>query len=129
MPQEYPLALAEVYPHPALLRLMAAKERVPYKVGNTTKYWPGVSVGERLARVRDELRKIARRLDEVIVGVLDKVDVERPQTLSALKPVEDTIDAIIAAWVGTTILKGAAEPFGDEDSAIWVPVQIWANIH
>jgi hypothetical protein len=48
---------------------------------------------------------------------------------SALKPLEDTIDAIVAAWVGTTILENAAEPFGDEDSAIWIPKQTWTMVH
>jgi predicted RNase H-like nuclease len=124
-----PLTLAEIYPHPALLRLMAAKERVPYKVAKTTRYWPDASSEERLLRVRGELQKIARRLDEVIAGVLPLVDVEAPQTFSALKAAEDMIDAIVSAWIGTTILENAAEAFGDEDSAIWVPRETWAIVH
>lgn len=43
-------------------------------------------------------------------------------TLSGLKPAEDVIDAIVAAWVGIVALAGGAEPFGDEVSAIWVSV-------
>ena len=123
------LALAEIYPHPALLRLMAVKERVPYKVAKTTRYWPNASPDERLLRVRAELRKIARRLDEVIAGVLPIVDVEAPQTFSALKSAEDMIDAIVSAWIGTTILGDAAEAFGDEDLAIWAPRENWAIVH
>lgn len=125
--QEHPLALAEVYPHPALLRLMPAKERVKYKVAKTTIYWPGAKLDERFSRVRDELRKIACRLDEVIAGVIGTVDVQTPESLSALKPVEDTIDATVSVWVGITIIEGAAAPFGDEDSAIWVPKETWAH--
>ncbi|WP_158812591.1 DUF429 domain-containing protein [Methylocapsa sp. S129] len=125
----HPWTLAEIYPHPALLRLMAVPMRVKYKVAKTSIYWRGASPGERLSNVRGELRKIAQRLDEVVAGVLDTVDVERPATFSALKPVEDMIDAIVAAWVGTTILENAAEAFGDEDSAIWVPKETWANVH
>ena len=125
----HPLTLAEVYPHPALLRLMAVHERVKYKVGKTNIYWRGGSATERLANVRGELRKIAQRLDEVIAGVLDKVDVETPLGFSALKPVEDKIDAIVAAWIGTTILEGTAEPFGDDDSAIWIPRETWVKVH
>ena len=124
-----PLALAEIYPHPALLRLMAAERRVPYKVAKTTTYWPGASSEERLRCVRGELRKIARRLDEVIAGVLPHVDVEAPQTFGALKAAEDMIDAIVSAWIGTTILENAAEAFGDEDSAISVPKETWAIVH
>ncbi len=61
--------------------------------------------------------------------MLAVVDVERPERLSALKAVEDTIDAIVAAWIGTTILEGTAEPFGDDDSAIWIPRETWAKVH
>ena len=35
-----PGRLLEVYPHPALLALLDARERVPYKVGRTRTYWP-----------------------------------------------------------------------------------------
>lgn len=120
-------SLAEIYPHPALLRLMGVPERVKYKVVKTTKYWPKATREERHRLVRNELRRIAQRLDEVIAGVRGMVDVERPESLSALKPVEDKIDAIVAAWVGITILEGAAEPFGDDDAAIWVPREAWAK--
>jgi predicted RNase H-like nuclease len=123
------LALAEVYPHPALLRLMAVEERVKYKVGKTTTYWRGAAAEERLLNVREELEKIARRLDDVVAGALDAVDIETPASFSALKPVEDTIDAIVAAWIGATILEGDAEAFGDEESAIWVPRETWAMVH
>jgi predicted RNase H-like nuclease len=125
----HPWSLAEIYPHPALLRLMAVEERVKYKVAKTTIYWRGASTEERLLTVRGELRKIAQRLEEAISGVLDAVDLETPGSFSALKPAEDMIDAIVAAWVGTTILEGDAEPFGDADSAIWVPKSTWTNVH
>ncbi len=123
-----PPFLAEVYPHPALLRLMGVPERVKYKVVKTKKYWPDAKPDERLSLVRSNPRRIAERLDEVIAGVQDAVDLERPDGFSALKPVEDTLDAIVSAWVGITILENAAEPFGDDDSAIWVPTETWANI-
>jgi predicted RNase H-like nuclease len=122
-------SLAEVYPHPALLRLMGAKERVQYKVGKTKTYWPGATREERLALVRNELKRIVERLDDVIAGVRSAVDLESPESFSALKPVEDKIDAIVSAWVGIMIIEGAAEPFGDDDSAIWVPKEISATVH
>ena len=39
-----------------------------------------------------------------------------------LKQIEDAIDALICCWVGLRWLKGAAEPYGDVNSAIWVPL-------
>lgn len=120
-------SLAEVYPHPALLRLMPSKGRVQYKVGKTKIYWPGATLEDRLSLVRSQLRRIVERLDEEIAGVRSAVDLEKAASLSALKPVEDKIDAIVSAWVGIAILEGAAEPFGDDDSAIWVPTETWAN--
>jgi predicted RNase H-like nuclease len=55
----YPLATAadlsgtaprtlEVYPHPALLALLAREYRVPYKVSKSKKYWPQATVEERM---------------------------------------------------------------------------------
>ena len=37
----------EVYPHTALLRLLNADYRIPYKVSNTTKYWKHLSLEDR----------------------------------------------------------------------------------
>lgn len=42
-------ALIETFPHPALLSLMKTRFRVPYKVGNSRKYWPGCDRAARLA--------------------------------------------------------------------------------
>ena len=40
---------------------------------------------------------------------------------AAAKAHEDMLDAIVCAWVGVTALDGAADAYGDEESAIWVP--------
>jgi predicted RNase H-like nuclease len=127
-------SIAEVYPHPALLRLMKANERLCYKVGKTTTYWREEKSPERrLSLLKETLRSIAGALDAVIAGTgqeLDRqFDLESAKAFSALKPLEDTIDAIISAWVGTTILENAAEPFGDDESAIWVPKETSAKLH
>jgi len=117
------LSLAEVYPHPALLRLMGANERVPYKAGKTKTYWPMASKDQRLARVTRSLRAIVDALDRVVIGVRDQIApiLAAADGFSALKPIEDMIDAVVCAWIGTTILAGAATPIGDQDSAIWIP--------
>jgi predicted RNase H-like nuclease len=125
-------SLAEVYPHPALLCLTRADERLRYKVAKTRTYWPNKKPEERLSLVKRELRAIVRALDGVIAGVRLEIDrqfdLEGAKGFSALKPLEDTIDAIVAAWVGVTILEGAAEAFGDENSAIWIPRETWTMV-
>jgi predicted RNase H-like nuclease len=124
-------SLAEIYPHPALLRLMKVDVRLRYKIGKTGIYWPGRPSEERLSLVKRELCSIVAALDQVVVGAQQAIhgrfDFDGAKTFSALKPAEDTIDAIISAWIGTTILENAAEAFGDEDSAIWVPMETWAR--
>jgi predicted RNase H-like nuclease len=117
------LSLAEVYPHPALLRLMNAKERLPYKVGKTKTYWRNATPETRRSSVLLSLKSIVEALDEVIGGVSACVEpaLAVVESFAALKPAEDLIDAIVSAWVGTTILEGRAAPFGDKDSAIWIP--------
>ncbi len=39
-----------------------------------------------------------------------------------MKAFEDMLDAVICAWVGAAILDGRARAYGDDISAIWVPV-------
>jgi predicted RNase H-like nuclease len=112
-------ALVEVYPHPALLRLMRTDKRVPYKVGKTGGYWPGRARVERLALVRAQLWRVAERLDTLVAGTRRAFGalVDGRWTLSGLKPAEDVLDAIVSAWVGMVALAGEAEPFGDEVAA------------
>jgi predicted RNase H-like nuclease len=117
-------SLIEVYPHPALLRLMHTPRRIPYKVGKTSTYWPGRPHAERLALISTQLRRVAEILDTLVAGTLAAFAtlVDGRSTLAGLKPAEDLLDAIVSAWVGIAALSGAAEPFGDEISAIWVPM-------
>jgi predicted RNase H-like nuclease len=119
-----PLSLAEVYPHPALLRLLAIDQRAPYKVGKTRIYWPQAGHDERFVRVKRSLLAIVEALEGVIAGVRDEIipALDSAEGFAGLKPVEDMIDAVVCAWVGATILAGEAEPIGDEHSAIWIPL-------
>ena len=41
-----------------------------------------------------------------------------------VKAYEDALDAAVCAWVAICALRGRAKPFGDHQSAIWVPVQL-----
>lgn len=114
--------LIEVYPHPALVELFSANERLPYKFAKLRKYWPNLTVTERRAHVRAQWRKIVARLELEIAGVADALpepSAEAPTV--ALKAYEDMIDAVVCAWVAICALEGKATPFGDERSAIWIP--------
>jgi predicted RNase H-like nuclease len=113
---------AEVYPHPALLTLLGDEYRIPYKVARSGRYWPGTTVAERIRRLLHQMNRIACALENLLgpTGVrLPTADAV--QSLSCLKRYEDALDALVCAWVGTCIVEGNAEAFGDETAAIWVP--------
>lgn len=126
----YPLAtstvdgpsLIEVYPHPALVELARASRRLPYKAGKVRTYWPGLSPDNRLANLVSEWRRITDLLDREIDGVAALLLVPLPASGGrALKAFEDMLDAVVCAWVGICVLEGRAIPYGDHDSAIWIP--------
>ena len=112
----------EAYPHPALLCLLQREHRVPYKVGKTLKYWPGLSLSQRAHRLITEFRSIYAGLNDVIQGIPDFLPASPyGGSLASLKCYEDALDALVCAWVGTRYFEGRAVPFGDRDAAIWVP--------
>ncbi|MCA1794352.1 MAG: hypothetical protein LC660_10880 [Desulfobacteraceae bacterium] len=43
------------------------------------------------------------------------------KTLSFLKRYEDTLDALICAWVGVQFIANETIPLGDSTAAIWCP--------
>jgi predicted RNase H-like nuclease len=115
-------ALLEVYPHPALLHLLDARYRLPYKVANRRKYWPDAAPDERLARVRQQLDSIfcalQRELDGVPHDVPPLADIA---SAASLKAIEDSLDALVCGWVGTRYLAGRCRAYGDDTAAIWIP--------
>ena len=126
----YPLSVSqpemgtviEVYPHPALLRLLKRDYRVPYKVARSLRYWPGLSVQERAEKLVAEFQAIYAGLSEVLAGI--PVDLLPPppyKSLNYLKRYEDALDALVCAWSGASYLDGRADHFGDAHAAIWVP--------
>jgi predicted RNase H-like nuclease len=42
-------------------------------------------------------------------------------SITQMKGHEDMLDAVVCAWVGICAIEGRCVPFGDEESAIWVP--------
>jgi predicted RNase H-like nuclease len=113
-------ALVETYPHPALLSLMNADYRVPYKENRTTKYWPKDDKPTRVKKLLDTLRSIHGGLSHEIAGIDFEIP-EGSEKFSDLKSIEDRIDALVCAWVGILVLAGKAVPYGDEEAAIWLP--------
>lgn len=114
--------LIEVYPHPALIELTGAEERLPYKVGKTQTYWPKAAVPERRIRLLQVWERIVSHLETEISGIAKLLPKVTPLSNGvSLKAYEDTLDAVICAWVGVRALEGGAQPLGDDVSAIWVP--------
>ena len=107
----------EVYPHTALLRLMKAEYRVPYKEGNRSKYWPNLSTIERNKELMNQWRQIVSALEKKVGPIHIPIN-----DRASLKTVEDALDAIICAWVGYEYANDRAESLGDENAAIWTPV-------
>jgi predicted RNase H-like nuclease len=116
-------ALIEVYPHPALIELAAADRRLPYKFAKAGKYWPGTTPPDRRLKLLRTWEQILDLLVREIKGVKDRL---RPPAQEArgheMKAFEDTLDAVVCAWVGACALDGKAAFYGDDASAIWVPL-------
>jgi predicted RNase H-like nuclease len=115
-------ALLEVYPHPALLRLLDARYRVPYKVANRRKYWPDAAPDERLARLRQLfetiLTALRRAVDDIPLNVPALAEI---RSGASLKAFEDALDALICGWVGIRYLADPCRAYGDDTAAIWIP--------
>ena len=112
----------EVYPHPAVLKLLGRDYRVPYKVGRSTRYWPGA---DRPARIRNLLAEMGA-INAALGAVFGDTRLMLPEpsfvpSLASLKKYEDALDALICAWIGVSYVERTAVPYGDETAAIWVP--------
>lgn len=117
-------ALLETYPHPAILALTAAPYRLPYKMQRARKYWPDLSPDQRRIKIVESLLHIAQSL-KAYLGEF-QLDLDDLTSSASLKRAEDAIDALVCCWVGCRWAIGAAYPYGDEFSAIWVPTPVEA---
>jgi predicted RNase H-like nuclease len=93
--------LIEVYPHPALVELANAPERLCYKVAKIRKYWPALDAIKRRERLFEVWAGILELLDKQIAGVQEKMPSLAPASrtcVADLKQVEDMLDAIVCAW-------------------------------
>lgn len=117
-----PRKLLEVYPHPALLKLLKLERRHTYKVSKHRAYWPADDVPTRVRKLLAALQQILDALRTRIDGI----PLELPAYSSALrftqlKRYEDAIDALICGWIGIEYFNGSASAYGDDTSAIWIP--------
>lgn len=114
--------LIEVYPHPALLELAGAKERLTYKAAKVRNYWPSLLPVERRMNLYRQWTQIVALLECEVAGVTGAFpELEVAATGQQAKAFEDSLDAVICAWIGVCVLEGRAVAFGDQDSAIWIP--------
>ncbi len=114
--------LIEVYPHPALLALLGRDRRVPYKVAKVRKYWPNEPAEVRTALVLAELHAIEAGLTAALGQLPFTVPrSDAPVLQRVLKSFEDTLDAVVCAWVGCLYLQGKAVPLGDASAVVWCP--------
>jgi predicted RNase H-like nuclease len=117
-----PVGLMEVYPHPALVELVGASIRLPYKASKVRSYWPAATPTERRVFLYRQWSEIVTLLEGQVAGVVAALpSLEINASGTDVKAYEDALDAIICAWVAICGLEGRAAPFGDENSSIWIP--------
>lgn len=112
-------AILEVYPHTALLSLLGANRRIPYKASKARSYWPDATPASRRVRLLDQWRSIVAALRDRVEVALDLP--RSPSSFASMKRYEDAIDSLLCAWVAVEFLARRAVPLGDPDAAIWTP--------
>jgi predicted RNase H-like nuclease len=117
-----PPGVIEVYPHPALVELASAHERLPYKASKVGRYWPSDTPERRRELLYREWKGIVTLLECQITGVGAALPMLDQQASGHnRKAYEDMLDAVVCCWVAVCALEGCAIPFGDDCSAIWIP--------
>lgn len=116
--------LIEAYPHVALLSLLEASNRVPYKVSKAARYWPGAAIPDRISKLLLKFKEIQQRLHSNFADI--DLTLPKPEglKLSHLKPYEAMLDALICAWIGTLYVEGKARAYGDQSAAVWCPADL-----
>jgi predicted RNase H-like nuclease len=115
-------SLVEIYPHPAILTLLGRAFRVPYKVAKSRRYWPGLSVSERIVKLVGELTTINEALSNIFGATAICIpEPDSVRSLAFLKRYEDALDALVSAWVGVCYAEGRVQAYGDHQAAIWCP--------
>jgi predicted RNase H-like nuclease len=125
-----PPGVIEVYPHPALVELAGAPERLRYKASKVRTYWRQATAPERRDLLYREWARIVALLEREIEGVAAALTTPGPGASGLeIKAYEDTLDAVVCAWVVVCALEGRAVPFGDDGAAIWTPCRRrWSGV-
>ncbi|HEY9720520.1 MAG TPA: DUF429 domain-containing protein [Oscillatoriaceae cyanobacterium] len=114
--------LIEVYPHPAILTLLCLERRFEYKVGKARRYWPDLAPAARRSNILGNFHKLLEGLQAAITGIdLPLPGCREISSMSHLKRFEDSLDALVCAWVGTCYADRTAYALGDDRAAIWFP--------
>jgi predicted RNase H-like nuclease len=114
-----PPGIIEVYPHPALIELTGAEQRLPYKTSKARSYWEWASPAQRRDLLCWEWSGIVNLLQREIAGVEAALPLPGQRArANELKAYEDTLDAVICAWIAVCALDGRVISLGDESSAI-----------
>ncbi len=107
--------LVEVYPHPALITLTEASYRLPYKVSRSRRYWPNSTPRERTTNLLAQFEKILAALSDEIRDIpIELPDLTSAVSMSGLKRYEDSLDALVCAWVGA---KSQSATGGTQEAA------------
>ncbi|MBQ7208245.1 MAG: DUF429 domain-containing protein [Lentisphaeria bacterium] len=113
--------LIETYPHPAILSLIPELDkRLPYKVGKRKRYWPEATPEERRDNLYENLQRLRNALSSHI-RLPEEYNLQKDASFTQLKRFEDTLDALVCAWVGIKFKNGLFRKFGDEFSYIMIP--------
>ncbi|MCD6217644.1 DUF429 domain-containing protein [bacterium] len=122
-PQSSKNCIVEVYPHPAIIKLLNIDYRLEYKTLRSRQFWPRTRVRYRIEKLVQQFNRIFNALSTEIECIPDFLpNANTTYTLTGLKKYEDVLDALVCAWVGIKYYEGSAEPFGDNTAAIWIPV-------
>ncbi len=79
--------------------------------------WDSIELTHIYRALRSELGKLQFELPATADGL----------SLTYLKRFEDALDALVCAWVGLQHLHRRTRPYGDHESAIWVPTSTAAS--
>lgn len=119
-------ALVEVYPHPAIVRLLNLPKRLEYKVDRRHRYWGKLNLTSQ--QKKDRLLQAFSQIHTGLAGHITNIPADLLPavpfngTFVKLKSYEDTLDALVCAWVGACYSDGQATAYGDaKTNAIWVP--------
>jgi predicted RNase H-like nuclease len=101
-----PPGVIEVYPHPALVELAGAPERLRYKASKVRTYWRQATAPERRDLLYREWARIVALLEREIEGVAAALTTPGPGASGLeIKAYEDMLDAVVCAWVAVCALE------------------------